>query len=107
MSVGLNVIDIQKDYFPSGKMALEGSGQAGQVAGGLLGFFREHRLPVFHIQHISIVREQPFSCQTAQALKYIKASSPSMVQSFKSTFPTASEKQACWNVYSGQTFSSW
>lgn len=54
MSVGLILIDIQNDYFPYGKMELERSEQAGQVAGRLLGFFREHRLPVFHIQHIAV-----------------------------------------------------
>ncbi len=54
MSVGLIVIDIQNDYVPNGKMELEGSDQAGQVARRLLGFFRERRLPVFHIQHIAV-----------------------------------------------------
>jgi len=54
MSVGLLLIDIQNDYFPGGKMELQGSEQAGQVAGRLLGFFREHRLPIVHIQHLSI-----------------------------------------------------
>lgn len=54
MSVGLILVDIQNDYFPHGKMELEGSEQAGQVAGRLLDFFREHGLPVFHIQHIAM-----------------------------------------------------
>ena len=53
MSVGLILVDIQNDYFPHGKMELEGSEQAGQVAGRLLDFFRAHGLPVFHIQHIA------------------------------------------------------
>jgi len=52
MSVGLLIIDIQNDYFPGGKWELVGSEQAGQLAGGLLKFFREHNLPVFHVQHI-------------------------------------------------------
>ncbi len=49
----LLVIDIQNDYFPGGNMELEGSEEAGRVAGGLLAAFRERALPVFHIQHIS------------------------------------------------------
>ena len=53
MSVGLILVDIQNEYFPHGKMELEGSEQAGQAAGRLLNFFRVHRLPVFHIQHIA------------------------------------------------------
>ena len=54
MSVGLILVDIQNDYFPHGKMELEGSEQAGRVAGRLLDFFRAHGLPVFHIQHIAM-----------------------------------------------------
>jgi nicotinamidase-related amidase len=54
MHVGLLLIDIQNDYFPGGKMELDGSEQAGQVAGRLLNLFRENELPVVHIQHISV-----------------------------------------------------
>jgi nicotinamidase-related amidase len=54
MSVGLILVDIQNDYFPHGKMELEGSEQAVHVAGRLLDCFRGHGLPVFHIQHIAI-----------------------------------------------------
>src|SRR5579862_4333765 len=53
MSVGLLIIDIQNDYFAGGKMELDGSEQAGGVAGTLLTFFREHKLPVVHVQHLA------------------------------------------------------
>ena len=53
MPVGLLLIDIQNDYFPGGKMALEGSDEAGQVAGQLLAFFRRRHWPIVHIQHIA------------------------------------------------------
>jgi nicotinamidase-related amidase len=53
MSIGLIIIDIQNDYFPNGKMELEGSEQATQIAGRMLSFFRLRKLPVFHIQHIA------------------------------------------------------
>lgn len=54
MRVGLVHIDIQNDYFPNGKMELEGSEQAGETASRLLSFFRAHKLPVFHIQHLAL-----------------------------------------------------
>jgi nicotinamidase-related amidase len=54
MSVSLLLIDIQNDYFPGGRMELQGSVEAVQVAGRLLDFFRKYRLPVIHIQHLAI-----------------------------------------------------
>jgi nicotinamidase-related amidase len=53
MSVGLLLIDIQNDYFPGGKMELQGSEEAGHVAGRILSFFRQHQWPIIHIQHLS------------------------------------------------------
>lgn len=53
MPVGLIIIDIQSDYFPGGKMELAGSEEAGEVAGGLLKFFRDHKLPIVHVQHLA------------------------------------------------------
>jgi nicotinamidase-related amidase len=52
MAVGLLIVDVQNDYFPGGKWELVGSENAGQVAGSLLKFFRDHKLPVLHVQHI-------------------------------------------------------
>ena len=49
----LVLIDIQKDYFPGGKMELVGSEEAGKQAGRLLAAFRAKKAPVFHVQHIS------------------------------------------------------
>jgi nicotinamidase-related amidase len=54
MSVGLLLIDIQNDYFPGGRMELEGSEEAGRVAGRLVEFFRRQRLPIVHVQHLSV-----------------------------------------------------
>lgn len=53
MPIALLVIDIQNDYFPGGRMALEGAIEAGQRAGELLDAFRRRGWPVVHIQHIS------------------------------------------------------
>jgi len=54
MNTALLVIDIQNDYFPGGKMELEGALEAGRKAGALLQCFREHSGKHIHIQHESI-----------------------------------------------------
>jgi len=50
----LLIIDIQNDYFPSGKMELEGAEAAAEKAAELLAHFRKIGRPVFHIQHESL-----------------------------------------------------
>jgi nicotinamidase-related amidase len=53
MDRALLIIDIQNDYFPGGRMALEGSREASENARLLLEEARRKGLPVFHIQHVS------------------------------------------------------
>lgn len=53
MNTALLIIDIQNDYFPGGKMELEGSMAAALKAGALLQCFREHGNQHIHIQHES------------------------------------------------------
>jgi nicotinamidase-related amidase len=47
-------IDIQNDYFPGGRMELDGALAAGANAGRLLTHFRKLGRPVIHIQHLSL-----------------------------------------------------
>ena len=53
MKPALIIIDIQNDYFPGGKMELEGSIDASLQAAKLLASFRAKNLPLVHIQHVS------------------------------------------------------
>ena len=53
MKSALLIIDIQNDYFPGGKMALEDSPEASLQAGKLLEAFRRKGQPLMHIQHVS------------------------------------------------------
>lgn len=54
MKTALLIIDIQNDYFPGGKMELEGSIQAASAAARLLAAFRNNNWPVYHIQHQNV-----------------------------------------------------
>ena len=49
----LILVDIQNDYFPGGKMTLEGVEPACANAAGLLRHFRDMWLPVFHVRHLA------------------------------------------------------
>jgi len=54
MSIALALIDIQRDYFPGGRMELTGMDLASEKARELLAFFRERKWPLFHVQHLSV-----------------------------------------------------
>jgi nicotinamidase-related amidase len=53
MNTALILIDIQNDYFPGGKMELQGSTEAAINAARVLDRFRREGMPVIHIQHVS------------------------------------------------------
>ena len=50
----LVVVDLQNDYFPGGNMELFEMEKAANNAKLLLSFFRKDKLPVIHVQHISM-----------------------------------------------------
>ncbi len=54
MNDALVIIDIQNDYFPGGRMELEGADAAGSEAALLLERWRGAGQPVFHVRHESI-----------------------------------------------------
>ncbi|NLE00495.1 MAG: cysteine hydrolase [Fibrobacter sp.] len=54
MNTALLIIDVQKDYFPGGKMELQGSIEAGLKIKELLKEFRAEKKEIIHIKHISM-----------------------------------------------------
>jgi nicotinamidase-related amidase len=69
MTTALLLIDIQNDYFPRGKMELEGSLEASLRAREILSLFREKGLPVVHIQHIAARPGAPFFLPDTEGVK--------------------------------------
>jgi nicotinamidase-related amidase len=53
MSRALVIVDIQRDYFPGGKMPLHEPEAAAERAGQVLQAFRAAGRPVFHVQHLT------------------------------------------------------
>jgi nicotinamidase-related amidase len=49
----LILVDLQNDYFPGGRMELEGIEAAAANAARILQHYRSRALPVFHIRHIA------------------------------------------------------
>ena len=60
MPRALVVIDIQKDYFPGGRMELVGAEDASRRARALLDAFRSSGEPLFHVQHLFEGDDAPF-----------------------------------------------
>jgi nicotinamidase-related amidase len=53
MTTALLLVDIQNDFFPTGRMPLEKSTEACQKAQEVLQVCRAKQLPIIHIQHVS------------------------------------------------------
>ena len=76
MKTALLLIDIQKDYFPGGKMELEGSPQAAEQAFLLLDHFRAQGLTTVHIQHVSLRPEASFFLPGTDGVKIHESIAP-------------------------------
>lgn len=53
MNTALLLLEIQNDYFPNGRIPLDKSIEATEKAQTVLQAYREKKLPVIHVQHIS------------------------------------------------------
>ncbi|MDR1923294.1 MAG: cysteine hydrolase [Planctomycetaceae bacterium] len=67
--VALILVDIQNDYFPGGRNPLREPEKAAEQARVALDYFREHRLPLFHIQHISLYEGATFLLPDTDGIK--------------------------------------
>ncbi len=70
MRTALLMVDIQNDYFPGGNNELVGSPEASIKAKKLLEAFREKKLPVIHIQHISTRSGATYFVQNTPGVRF-------------------------------------
>jgi nicotinamidase-related amidase len=69
MTTALLLVDIQNDYFPGGKMELEGSVEACEQARRLLEYFRQQHMPIVHVQHVAIRPGSTFFLPNTEGVK--------------------------------------
>ncbi len=53
LNTALLLIDIQKDYFPDGRMELDGALEAAKIASEVLRLFRLSKMHIYHVHHVS------------------------------------------------------
>jgi len=86
----LVIIDIQNDYFPGGAMELEGADAAGTKASEILKNFRERKLPVIHVQHLSVSPGSTFFIPGTRGAEIHAAVQPASGESvIEKNFPNA------------------
>jgi nicotinamidase-related amidase len=76
MKPALVLVDIQRDYFPEGRMEVVGAIDASQVAKRLLDHFREKNLPVVHIQHIATRAGATFFLPNTEGINFHASIAP-------------------------------
>ncbi len=69
MSDALVIIDIQKDYFPGGRMEVVDSENAAQMAKSLLEIFRNGKKNIVHVQHVSTREGATFFLPETEGVK--------------------------------------
>ncbi len=77
MNTALLLLEIQNDYFPNGRMPLERSLEASAKAQSVLQAFREKKLPVVHVQHISTQPDAAFLLPCTKGAEFYSAVQPS------------------------------
>lgn len=76
MNTALLLLEIQSDYFPNGRMPLEKSVEASAKAQGVLQAFRDAKLPVIHVQHISTQPDAAFLLPCTKGAEFYSTVQP-------------------------------
>src|SRR3989338_6847119 len=76
MNTALLLLEFQNDYFPNGRIPLEKSLEASNRAQTVLNAFREKKLPIIHIQHISTHPDATYFLPCTKGAEFYPALQP-------------------------------
>lgn len=76
MNPALVLVDIQKDYFPKGRMEVFRAVEAARAAERLLCHVRGKNLPIFHIQHVSTRANATFFLPNTKGITFYEGVIP-------------------------------
>lgn len=76
MNTVLVMLEFQNDYFPNGRTPLEKSLEASAKAQHVLSAFREKKLPVIHVQHISTQPDAAYLLPCTKGAEFYSAVAP-------------------------------
>jgi nicotinamidase-related amidase len=76
MNPALVLVDIQQDYFPKGRMEVVGAVEASRASIRLLDHFREKKLSIIHVQHISLRAGASFFLPNTEGVNFYEGVTP-------------------------------
>ena len=76
MNTALIMLEMQNDYFPNGRIPLERSLEISAKAQLVLNAYREKRLPVIHVQHISTHPDASYFLPCTKGAEFYSAVQP-------------------------------
>jgi nicotinamidase-related amidase len=76
MNTALILVDVQRDYFPGGRMEVTGAVEAAGCAKILLNHFRQKKLPIIHVQHVSTRPDATFFLPDTEGLSFHEKVAP-------------------------------
>lgn len=90
MNTALLLLEIQNDYFPNGRIPLERSQEACAKAQNVLAAYREKRLPVVHVQHISTHPDASYFLPCTKGSEFYTSVQPSKTETIiKKHYPNS------------------
>ncbi|MBV9575466.1 MAG: cysteine hydrolase [Gammaproteobacteria bacterium] len=98
MNTALLLLEIQNDYFPNGRTPLEKSLEASTKAQAVLYAFREKKLPIVHVQHISTHPDASYFLPCTKGAEFYPALQPQKGETIiKRHYPNSCKDTALLN----------